>query len=105
MSRIADPYTGVWVLDTANPSAAGWYIVGGTSVASPLWAGMVNAAGSLSASTNAELTKVYGDSPWSGDFYAITAGVCGPYMGYLPTVGQSWHLCTGLGSPRGLAGK
>ena len=37
----ADPQTGVWVYDsTANQfGSSGWQVVGGTSLASPLWAG------------------------------------------------------------------
>ena len=42
VSADADPSTGVWVY--AYPY---WYIVGGTSVAAPVWAGIVNSAGQL----------------------------------------------------------
>jgi kumamolisin len=108
VSAIADPDTGVWVLDTNPVPGPGWYIVGGTSVASPVWAGIVNRAGSFLNSGSAgtggsELNKLYGDSSVSGDFTDITIGSCGPYAGYLATTG--WDYCTGRGSPRGYAGK
>jgi subtilase family serine protease len=96
----ANPYTGVWVLDTLGCSGC-WYIVGGTSASSPMWAGIVNAAGSFSASTSAELAKLYADP--SGDFTDITIGSCGPYMGQIAALG--WDYCSGLGSPKTYAGK
>ena len=101
----ANPNTGVWVLDNFVAPAFGsnycggftpcWLIVGGTSVATPMWAGIVNAAGNLAASTQAELAKLYGNS--YADFTDITQGWCGPYIGYSASPG--WDFCTGLGSP------
>lgn len=95
VAAVADPTTGVWVYEGGS-----WYIVGGTSVASPVWAGIVNAAGTFSASTAAELSTIYN----SGSGYAvITNGDCGPYEGYLAMT--PWSFCTGHGSPSGLGGK
>jgi len=100
----ANPYTGVWVLDNFVVPEFGttycggtpcWLIVGGTSVATPMWAGIVNAAGSLAASTQAELARLYGNSHEA--FTDITQGSCGPYIGYSASPG--WDFCTGLGSP------
>lgn len=107
----ANPYTGVWVLDdfvipeygTTYCGAGGlpptpcWLIVGGTSVASPTLAGIVNAAGNFAASGTAELNTLYGD--FSGVFNNIKTGSCGPYMGY--SASNSWSFCNGLGSPAG----
>jgi kumamolisin len=106
VSADANPSTGVWVLDnyplTGSPCGAPcWFIVGGTSVASPLWAGIVNRAGNFYNSSYTELTHLYSDP--SSDFNDVTIGSCGPYMGYLASVG--WDFCTGRGSPRGYAGK
>jgi subtilase family serine protease len=107
----ANPYTGVWVLDnflvpdfgsTYCGSTPCWLTVGGTSVATPMWAGIVNAAGSFSATTNAELTKLYGENPFA-DFNDITLGSCGPYLGYFASAG--WDFCSGLGSPDSYRGK
>ena len=111
VSANADPWTAVWVYDTyqmqGDPPcdlSNGWYCwweVGGTSVATPLWAGIVNAAGSFSASTSAELTKLYGNQRSS--FNAVTSGSCGWYAGWFAS--SSWNFCTGLGSPRSYKGK
>jgi kumamolisin len=102
----ANPNTGVWVLDNflAAEACGGtpcWYIVGGTSVSSPTWAGIVNAAGSFSPSTNAELTKLYREGEFG--FNDITLGSCGLYLGYFASPG--WDFCAGLGSPRSYFGK
>lgn len=121
ISGIADPNTGVWILDNYIPvgtcgSFLGgvvvggncWTIIGGTSVASPVWAGIINRAGSFlnsgsSGTSGTELNRLYGDSSFAGDFNDITIGSCGPYAGYLAGVGYDY--CTGRGSPRGYAGK
>jgi kumamolisin len=97
VSLDANPYTGVWVLDNFGCAAGEncWYIVGGTSVAAPTWAGIVNAAGTFSQSSVAELTKLY--AGFGFGFNNIKVGSCGPYMGYISS--SSWDFCTGLGSP------
>ncbi len=100
ISANADPYTGVWVYDSGN---GGWWIVGGTSVSSPVTAGIVNSAGHFYASSNVELTTIYGNRSVATDFNDITSGVCGPYMGLATATG--WDFCTGVGSSYGLTGK
>jgi len=94
----ANPSTGVWVY--AHPY---WYIVGGTSVSTPIWAGIVNSAGSFSATSQNELTTLYADRSIASDFTDITQGSCGPNQGYLAVTG--WDFCTGIGSPVGTGGK
>jgi len=91
----------VWVFNSSFVGVPAWFIVGGTSVASPVWAGITNAAGSFSPSSAAQLNKLYGDP--ASDFNDITFGVCGPFMGYLAAAG--WDLCSGLGSPNTYSGK
>ncbi len=114
-----NPRTGVWVYDsyltpTGNDSYLGvnyWLIFGGTSVASPLWAGIVNNAGHFSASSTAEHTLLYADyfiDPITGaglneNLRDVTAGSCGYYQGWFAVAG--WDPCTGLGAPYGTAGK
>jgi subtilase family serine protease len=90
----ADASTGVWVY--AYPY---WYIVGGTSLAAPVWAGIVNAGGSFSSSFVAELNAIYANQGKMD----INAGSCGPNQGYMAKGG--WDFCTGLGSPLGKSGK
>ncbi len=94
----ADPNSGVWVLDTY---AGGWFVVGGTSLACPLWAGMVSIAdqgrvlageGTLNGATQT-LPMLYG-LPKS-DFNDVTTGSNGTY-----SAGIGYDLVTGLGTPK-----
>jgi kumamolisin len=105
VSLDANPITGVWVWDSNyfEELGGGWFIVGGTSVASPNWAGIVNRAGTFAASSNAELTNIYSHLGVATDFRDITAGFCGPYDGYAAVTG--WDPCTGVGSDVGYTGK
>jgi hypothetical protein len=102
----ADPNTGVWVLDSVPMDGQGgpgaWWIFGGTSVAAPSLAGVVNAAGHFYTSTATELGVIYAFSNL-GTFKDVTAGFCGPYAGYL--AGSGYDFCTGVGSPIGYSGK
>jgi kumamolisin len=79
----------------------GWYSVGGTSWASPTFAGIVNAAGSLEKSTADELTMMYDElanpTEYAADFFDITQGA--------PQCKVGWDLCAGIGSARTYAGK
>jgi len=106
VAAVADPSTGVWIYKS------GWFLVGGTSVATPIWAGIVNAAGRFHSSTAAELSQIYSRPPLfaetSRGFNDIDSGTCG--MGaagvfdtYLATSG--WDFCTGVGSPLGYFSK
>jgi subtilase family serine protease len=106
VAAVADPSTGVWIYKT------GWYLVGGTSVATPIWAGIVNAAGRFNRSTAAELAEIYSKPSVlveaSMGFADIESGTCGMGAGgvfdtYLATDG--WDFCSGVGSPRGYFGK
>jgi subtilase family serine protease len=101
VSSDANPYTGVWVYNSSYVGQGAWFVVGGTSVSAPTWAGIVNSAGSFAASSSDELTEFYSDP--SKDFKDITKGDCGPYMGY--SAGKGWDFCSGNGSPRSDRGK
>jgi subtilase family serine protease len=112
MSFDADPASGVYVYDAYN---GGWFIVGGTSVASPSLAGIVNNASNRLGSyflpavnpigyfTNEEDNTLYSQLPafhlHANNFYDVTTGSNGCF------VGTSWDYCTGVGSPRTKAGK
>jgi kumamolisin len=100
VAAVADPSTGVWVncSVTACGGTGPWWIVGGTSVAAPTWAGVVNSAGQFRSSTDAELSAIY-PKIGTAAFRDITNGSCGPNDGYLARVG--YDLCTGVGSPLG----
>ncbi len=111
VAAVANPNTGVWVLDnfvipdfnneTYCDATPCWLIVGGTSVSSPIWAGIVNAAGRFSKSSDEELTRLY--RARSEDFNDISYGTCGPYIGSFAVPG--WDFCSGLGSPDTYRGK
>jgi kumamolisin len=111
----ADPNTGVDVL-SGYYLTGGWFVVGGTSVASPALAGITNLAGQKLGSystlpltghfgyyTNEEDNLLYAQLPgakaYANNFFDITTGGNGCF------VGPKWDYCTGIGSPRGLNGK
>jgi len=79
----------------------GWTEVGGTSWASPTFAGIVNAAGLLKKSSHDELTMIYKEygnaQEYKADFYDITTGDASCTTG--------WNLCAGVGSARTYEGK
>jgi len=100
--------TGVWVWDTfpTDGGETGWFIAGGTSIATPLLAGIVNSTGDFAASSVAELTKLYGDSDSFEHRRGITDvwyGSCNYYSSSFAQPG--WDQCTGLGTPNGLGKK
>lgn len=107
----ANPRTGVWVYDsyenTYNGTLEPWNIFGGTSVASPLVAGIVNHAGLFSASSAKELALIYSTAAmraaYGADYRDINYGTCGFYDGWY--AGKGWDPCTGNGAPVGQAGK
>ena len=105
VSADANVFTGVWVFNSSNVPecvpAGCWFIVGGTSLSSPLWAGITNAAGHFLASSAAELSRIYADPPQA--FNDITVGTCGLYMGEVAAAG--WDFCSGQGTPKGYPGK
>jgi kumamolisin len=94
VSSDANPNTGVWVWDSQTAGFPAWWIVGGTSVSSPTWAGIMNAQGVTYPSSQAALTHLYGNQD---DPHDVTRGACGVYQGHLAREG--WDFCTGLGSP------
>ncbi|HLY60723.1 MAG TPA: S53 family peptidase [Terriglobia bacterium] len=101
----ADPNSGVAVYDsTTCQGQAGWQVFGGTSVAAPSWAGMVNLAGGKHNSTDTELSTIYSCSAtptcYNSNFRDITSGSAG---GFNAT--QGWDFITGVGSPLGLNNK
>lgn len=100
VSAAADPNSGLWVWDSGQ---GGWYIVGGTSASSPIWAGIVSAAGSNLGSSWSELSTIYRNRGNKADYSDIKSGVCGPWNGNLSVPG--YDLCTGVGSPVGYSGK
>ncbi len=125
---VADPVTGVYIY---NPYSSifypytGWTVVGGTSVASPMVAGIANLSGDFFASTDLFLTALYtagtGKTPLT-QFAKMDSGNCGvptsttataPFKADLDTWGATigpqyqealnggipYNECGGWGSP------
>jgi kumamolisin len=110
MSFDADPGSGVSVYDTDGGGA--WYVVGGTSVASPSLAGIVNNAENKLGQgpmggyyTPRELEEIYSqlraNRAYAVNFYDVKTGSNG--TGH--NSGTGYDQCTGVGSPRGKLGK
>ena len=87
------------------PCSTGWYDIGGTSLSTPQWAGLIAIAAQLNGGglgpINSALYKI-GANParYAQDFYDITSGLnqADPAVpGYPATAG--WDPITGLGSP------
>jgi len=79
----------------------GWYSVGGTSWASPTFAGIVNAAAHKARSSVQELTAMYKElansTLYKENFNDITQGGSQCKTGF--------DMCTGIGSPKTYGGK
>ncbi len=94
VAAVANPYTGMVVV-----LEGGYYAIGGTSLSSPLWAGMAalidQYAGRNLGLLNPYLYSVYGNSTaYARDFHQVTSGYNGAYQ-----AGPGYNLVTGIGSP------
>lgn len=97
----ADPNSGVSVYDsTPEGGYSGWMVFGGTSVASPALAGIVNLAMSNKQNTPAELGLIYGNLGQTTNFRDILSGTAGSFH-----ASRGWDFVTGVGSNLGLLGK
>ena len=91
ISSLADPSTGVSVYLAGN-----WTIVGGTSLATPLTAGIFNVAAAASGTfpdQQSVLQTIYTAGPAATAFRDITNGSCGANSS-----ASGYDLCTGWGS-------
>jgi subtilase family serine protease len=101
VSAIADPNTGVSVFDsTPLNGQSGWFVVGGTSVSSPIIASVVGLAGNSSSVT---VNSVYAAS--ASSLFDVTSGSnssngCNPSQ--LCTARAGWDGPTGRGTPNGV---
>lgn len=103
----ANPNTGVFVYDsTRYDGSAGWWLVGGTSVASPALAGIANLARSFAPSTADQLSLIYGicgtgrsTACTATNYRDITSGSSGRNRAAI-----GWDFTTGVGSSLGTAG-
>lgn len=99
VSAIANPVPGVAVYDTyfTSSSDRGWNVFGGTSVATPIVAGMYALAGNGKSVNSAQ--GLYSAS--SSSLNNIILGANGLCLTYLCTSGLGYSGPTGLGSPNG----
>jgi hypothetical protein len=100
---------GAWVFDSTPVRALGvqgWLMVAGTSVATPIVAGIVNNAGRFATSSALELTTIYTAPAADRAFADIVTYGCeiAPTLDYVPAV-KGWDICTGVGAPIGLLDK
>lgn len=101
VSALADPATGLAVYDTYGlRDQSGWIVVGGTSLATPLLAGMVGLAGNASVLSTPQY--VYTHRAGFHDVVGGSSGYCGG--DYLCTGLKGYDAPTGVGSPRGVSG-
>jgi len=105
MSFVADPNTGVYVYDsTPMLGEEGWWIVGGTSLATPSLAAVLNLAATagsgFAVNTASEQTRIYSNLRNASDFRDIISGTDGK-----DKCAVGWDFVTGVGSPVGLSGK
>jgi hypothetical protein len=114
MSFDADPASGAWVYSVYG--MGGWGVVGGTSLASPSLAGIVNRAGNKLGSVFLTAATSGGDwfSNWENNLLYAQLGAAKAYKANFYDVKSgsngatsvaSWDYCTGVGSPRALLGK
>ena len=105
VSAVADPYTGVAVYDTYERSyRSGWVQVGGTSVSSPLLAGIFALAGN---STNQKGGQTFWQAEHQKHLNPILSGSDGLCGGsYLCTAGTgqygNYSGPAGWGTPNGI---
>jgi hypothetical protein len=98
ISADADPNTGVLVYDTTlTPS--GWYVFGGTSVASPIVAAAIALAGRPAAGSYP--SRLLYDS--AASLRDVTSGSNGSCGTYLCQAQDGYDGPTGLGTPNGTA--
>ena len=101
VSAVADPNTGVSVYDsTPYNGAAGWMTFGGTSVASPVIAGVYGLAGN--ARTVDTRSYPYSNAGSLFDVTSGTNGRCKRNVSALCTARTGWDGPTGLGTPNGI---
>ena len=102
VAAVADPYSGVAFYDTyVTSNLGGWQVVGGTSVAAPIVAGVYALAGASAASLNAA-SYTYSHTSSLNDVTNGNNGGCGTYVQYFCTAEVGYDGPTGNGTPNGV---
>ncbi len=104
ISSNADPATPVLIyLSFLGPSKAGYYGIGGTSEASPTWAGIIadgnQMAGRPLGFINQALYQISAGNQYAASLHDVTKGNNSAHgiQGY--NAGPGWDAVTGLGTP------
>jgi hypothetical protein len=100
VSAVADPDTGVAVYDSALTPNGGWLVVGGTSAAAPLIAGMYGLAGHSGTAWTPQ--HLYAHPGKFNDITSGTNGNCGSTSNYLCNAKSGYDAPTGMGTPKGI---
>ena len=98
VSAVADPATGVAIYDSYGGDT-GWEVFGGTSVASPLIAGVYADAGTPSSGST-PASFLYSHTGSLNDVTSGSTASCSP--AYLCSAESGYDGPTGLGTPNGL---
>ena len=102
VAAVADPFSGVAFYDTyITDNTGGWEVVGGTSVAAPIIAGVYALAGASAASLN-HASSTYSHASSLNDVTDGNDGDCGTYVQYFCTAEVGYDGPTGNGTPNGL---
>lgn len=106
----ADPASGVYVYD-GDMSPPGFLVVGGTSVSSPVLAGIVNDSNNRLGQTQSGggyyrtgendllYAQLFAKTAYNANFYDVVAG------NNSHPAGPGYDQCTGMGTPRGKGAK
>lgn len=110
VSLVADPETGVWIYQTYGNSGTPWEVIGGTSDASPQWAGLIALtdqgralAGEAPLNNSILMPELYSlpttstASAATADFHDILTGESLGTPHY--SCGVGYDLVTGIGTP------
>jgi subtilase family serine protease len=95
VSAVANPNTGLRIYDTFSES--GWFVVGGTSLSSPIIASVYAMGGNLSGYPAA---YTWGHTSTLNDVTVGSNGSCSPNVWC--HAGAGWDGPTGLGTPNGI---
>ncbi|MBE3589524.1 MAG: S53 family peptidase [Firmicutes bacterium] len=100
----ADPNTGVSVYDSVRyQGQSGWWVVGGTSLSAPAWAGIValadQARGTPLTDAHQALYNLATGGAYASNYHDITSGTNGS-CGSLCTATTGYDFVTGVGSPK-----
>ncbi len=97
VSAVADPATGVAMYHTLGVGGGPWFKAGGTSVSTPIIAGVYALAGNAGSVRSASFP--YAHTGWLHDVTSGANGSCGG--SYLCTAMRGYDGPSGLGTPNG----